>query len=122
MDRVSDMTPEIAALIERDRRELSGSFCRGCGYCMPCPVGIQINNCARMSLMLRRAPSRAWLTPEWQANMAKMITTLDYLGIPHSSTLVYTLGRETELPKCAILMEKMGNMLVINSYHFNFNH
>jgi len=45
---------------------------------------------------------------EWQANMAKMITTLDYLGIPHSSTLVYTLGREVELPKCAILMEKMG--------------
>ncbi len=45
---------------------------------------------------------------EWQANMAKMITTLDYLGIPHSSTLVYTLGSECELPKCAILMEKMG--------------
>ena len=45
---------------------------------------------------------------EWQANMAKMITTLDYLGIPHSSTLNYTLGREVELPKCAILMEKMG--------------
>ena len=45
---------------------------------------------------------------EWQANMAKMITTLDYLGIPHSSTLMYTLGEEVELPKCAILMEKMG--------------
>ena len=66
------MTPERAELIEHDRRELSGSFCRGCGYCMPCPVGIQINNCARMSLMLRRAPSRAWLTPEWQANMARI--------------------------------------------------
>lgn len=45
---------------------------------------------------------------EWQANMAKMITTLDYLGIPHASTLVYTLGESVELPKCAILMEKMG--------------
>lgn len=45
---------------------------------------------------------------EWQANMAKMITTLDYLGIPHSNTLNYTLGEEVELPKCAILMEKMG--------------
>jgi len=45
---------------------------------------------------------------EWQANMAKMITTLDYLGIPHASTLVYTLGEKIELPKCAILMEKMG--------------
>lgn len=45
---------------------------------------------------------------EWQANMAKIISALDYLGIPHSNTLVYTLGEEVELPKCAILMEKMG--------------
>ena len=36
-----------------------GDFCRGCGYCMPCPAGILINNCARMSLMVRRAPSKA---------------------------------------------------------------
>ena len=63
------MTDDIRALIERDRKLLSGSFCRGCGYCMPCPAGIEINQCARMSLMLRRAPSAAWLTPEWQAKM-----------------------------------------------------
>ena len=39
---------------------------------MPCPADIKINNCARMSLMLRRAPSSAWLTPAWQAEMAKI--------------------------------------------------
>ena len=65
----AELTQERKAMIERDRKELIGEFCRGCGYCMPCPVGIEINNCARMSLMLRRAPAAAWLTEEWQSKM-----------------------------------------------------
>ncbi len=72
MDAPPAMNADRAAAIARDREELSGSFCRGCGYCMPCPQGIQINNCARTSLLLRRAPSKAWLTPGWQAEMAKI--------------------------------------------------
>ena len=70
MDDAPIMNDEIRKIIEKDVNELSGEFCRGCGYCMPCPVGIQINNCARMSLMLRRAPSDAWLNETWQKNMA----------------------------------------------------
>lgn len=72
IDNPPVMTEEIKALIEKDRRELQGEFCRGCGYCMPCPVGIEINNCARMSLMIRRAPSAAQLTEEAQAKMKKI--------------------------------------------------
>lgn len=66
------MTEEIRALIEHDRKQLYGSFCRGCGYCMPCPAGIEINNCARMSLLLRRSPSAAHLSAEGQAKMMKI--------------------------------------------------
>lgn len=66
------LTEEYRAIIDKDRKELSGDFCRGCGYCMPCPAGIEINNCARMSLMLRRAPTAGWLSPEYQAKMEKI--------------------------------------------------
>lgn len=64
--------PEIKAVIEKDRKELIGNFCRSCGYCMPCPAGITINQCARMSQLIRRSPSASWLTPEAQAMMMKI--------------------------------------------------
>ena len=65
------MTPELQAFVVKEREQLAGNFCRGCGYCLPCTADIMINQCARISLMLRRAPSKAWLTPQMQAEMAK---------------------------------------------------
>lgn len=71
------LNDEIKAIIEHDRQELADEFCRGCGYCMPCPMRIEINQCARMSLMLRRSPSANWLSPHWQEEMKKIETCIN---------------------------------------------
>ena len=73
MDDTPVLTDEIRSYIESEKTALAGEFCRGCGYCMPtCPAGITIYQCARMSLMLRRAPSDAWLNEHWQNEMKKI--------------------------------------------------
>jgi aryl-alcohol dehydrogenase-like predicted oxidoreductase len=76
-DNPPTLTEERLAYIEKERAELAGDFCRGCGYCMPCPVGIEINNCARMSLLLRRSPAALQLTPAVQEKMKKIEDCLD---------------------------------------------
>jgi predicted aldo/keto reductase-like oxidoreductase len=72
MENTPTMTEEMKAYIRHEQDELSGNFCRGCGYCMPCTVGIKINQCNRMSLMIRRAPSKGWLSEKWQKEMDKI--------------------------------------------------
>ena len=76
-EKEPEMTDEIRAFIENDRKELLGDFCRGCGYCAPCTVGIVINQCARMSQMIRRSTSAAWLSETWQAEMKKIEDCVD---------------------------------------------
>jgi predicted aldo/keto reductase-like oxidoreductase len=39
---------------------------------MPCPQGIQISWGARMSLLLRRAPSQNFMSDEWRETMRKI--------------------------------------------------
>lgn len=72
MDDTPEYDEEIRAFIEKEREELKGDFCRGCGYCMPCTAGIQINQCNRMSLMMRRMPSAGFFGEHWQQEMAKI--------------------------------------------------
>ena len=69
IDEFPKMDDDIRAFIEKEKLSLSGDFCRSCGYCMPCPAGIDIPQAARMSQLIRRSPSQKYLEEEWQKKM-----------------------------------------------------
>ena len=72
IDNPPAMTPEMRAVIAKDREELVGDFCRSCGYCLPCTVDIDIPNAARMSQLIRRSPSAPLLSEKTQASMKRV--------------------------------------------------
>jgi len=63
------MDDALQKTIEADRTELLGSFCRACGYCLPCPAKIPIPMAARMSFLLGRMVKERFFSEEWQKNM-----------------------------------------------------
>ena len=67
-----EINDETRGQIENDRRDLSESFCRACGYCLPCPAEINIPICARMGLLLRRMPYKQFVTDEWRQHMHRI--------------------------------------------------
>lgn len=66
------MDEEVMAVIRADREQLGGEFCRSCGYCMPCPVDIEISAAGRMNMLLRRSPWQQYYTPEWREKMERI--------------------------------------------------
>lgn len=67
----------LTSLIEKAREGLSGDFCRSCGYCLPCPAEIDIPQCARVSLLMTRAPAAPFLTEAWSEKMEKIHDCID---------------------------------------------
>ncbi len=63
---------EMQKFVESEILNLAGEFCRGCGYCAPCPAEIEIQTCARMSLFLRRSPSASWTNEVGQKKMMQV--------------------------------------------------
>ena len=53
---------KMRQIIEQDRKDLASGFCRACGYCMPCPVGIEIPTSGRIYLLATRSPYKRFMT------------------------------------------------------------
>lgn len=71
LEKQPEMTDELKAFIIKDKEELSGNFCRACGYCMPCTAApeMEMNTTMRMYFNLRRMPPEQFLSEKWQKQM-----------------------------------------------------
>jgi ferredoxin len=63
---------ELRAVIAKDRKELSGDFCRGCGYCLPCPANINIPMSARIRFSMTRQPTSRTLNEKTREEMERI--------------------------------------------------
>lgn len=63
----SPLTVEELERAEAMRRELGTSFCRRCGYCAPCTVGIDIPNCFVFDGYLSRYGLAGWAEGRYSA-------------------------------------------------------
>ncbi len=76
-DKNTVLTEDLNKDIENDKKELGVNFCRGCGYCMPCPEDINISLCSRMSLWIRRFPTEPNMDERTQKIMKKTLDCVE---------------------------------------------
>ena len=67
VDLSSPLTQEELAQCEAIRRELGSQFCRRCGYCAPCTVGIDIPSNFLMVNYRRKYGLSGWAESRYQA-------------------------------------------------------
>ncbi|MDR2669415.1 MAG: 4Fe-4S dicluster domain-containing protein, partial [Desulfovibrio sp.] len=63
------MDEAMRRAVQAERDALGGRFCRGCGYCLPCPQDIYLPFIARMDRLLRRSPWRQYAEADWVEKM-----------------------------------------------------
>jgi len=66
------LSEENRRSIELIRRELGTRFCRRCGYCQPCPQGVQIVSLMTMETLVKRFPVDR-LSEKWIAGAAESV-------------------------------------------------
>lgn len=70
-------TEELEQAVAREREALQGNFCRGCGYCLPCPAKIDLPTVARMGLSSRRLPRETFASDEWREKARSVDDCID---------------------------------------------
>lgn len=67
-----ELDEEMRRIVEEEKSVLSGDFCRGCGYCQPCPAEIPIEMAARIELFMTRSPYVELLSHEFAEKMERI--------------------------------------------------
>lgn len=65
-------TPFMHEEMEALRLELGDEYCRGCGYCMPCPQDIAVSMLMRIDSWIKRNPPGSQFTEERRGQVARI--------------------------------------------------